>query len=418
MKMKSSILLLLPLLIFARDEVYTLSLSGPIGPAARDYIRRGVREAHQAQASLILLKLDTPGGLDLAMREICQEILNSNIPFLTFVYPPGARAVSAGTFILMASHLAAMAQGTSCGACHPVTIGGKEISEEMKMKMENDASAYLLSLARARNRDTIFAREAVKKSATLDAEGAFQRRVIDFLANSEEELLKKVKERGIKIGRIRNLPMSPREKLLHHLTEPNLAYILLTLGMYGIILELQSPGTILPGIFGTLSLSLALYSFQILPVNYVGLILIFLSFLLFFLELKITSYGLLTIGGIILFFLGSTLLFPRIDFPLSPKTVLIAGIATVIFFLLILLLGIRAQGRRVQTGPEGMINLIGEVVEDFSETGQVFVRGEYWKAISLSGSLKKGEKVRVVSISDMVLKVERIEKTQNGRDMA
>ncbi|MEO0102362.1 MAG: nodulation protein NfeD [candidate division WOR-3 bacterium] len=416
MKFRERILLffLLPFFLFAKGEFYILTLKGAIGPASRDYILRAIREAKENGASLLLLKLDTPGGLDLAMREICQGILQSKVPFLTFVYPPGARAASAGTFIVMASHFAAMAQGTSIGAAHPVTIGGKDVSGEMKEKVENDAVAYLVSLAKTRGRDTIFAEEAVRKSATLTAEQALKKGVIDFLANSEEELLEKVKIKGVAIEREKNFPMNPRETFLHYLTDPNLAYILLVLGMYGIIFELQAPGAIFPGVFGGLSLILALYSFQIVPVNYAGLALIALSFILLFLELKITSYGLLTIGAIISFFLGSFLLLPKADFPLSTNIIIIAGIVTILFFLLILSLAIKAHRKEVLTGKEGMVNLIGEVAEDFSERGRVFVRGEYWESISLSGLLKKGEKVRVVDVSGMVLKVERLKETSTS----
>lgn len=418
MKSRRRILLsffLLPLFLFAQGEVYILTLRGAIGPASRDYILRGIREAEENSASLILLKLDTPGGLDLAMREICQGILKSKVPFLTFVYPPGARAASAGTFILMASHLSAMAKGTSIGAAYPVQIGGKELSEEVKRKVENDAVAYLVSLAKMRNRDTIFAEEAVRKSATLTGEAAFQKGIIDFFSNTEDELIEKVKEKGIGIKKKRIFPMNPIETFFQYLTDPNLAYILLVLGMYGIIFELQAPGSIFPGVFGGLSLILALYAFQIIPVNYAGLALIALSFILLLLELRITSYGLLTVGATLSFLLGSFLLFPKTDFPLASNIIIITSIVTILFFLLILSLGIKAHRKKVLTGKEGMINLIAEVAEDFQEKGQIFVRGEYWPAISLSGFLKKGEKVRVVEVSGMLLKVERID-SASGED--
>ncbi|MEO0117013.1 MAG: nodulation protein NfeD [candidate division WOR-3 bacterium] len=404
----------LPFALWAKGDVYILTLKGAIGPASRDYIGRALKEAKEDSASLLLLKLDTPGGLDLAMREICQGILQSPVPFLTFVYPPGARAASAGTFIVMASHFAAMAKGTSIGAAHPVAIGGKEISEEMKEKVENDAVAYLISLAKVRGRDTTFAEQAVRKSVTLTAEQALEKGVIDFLANSEEELLEKVKTKGMVIERKKNFPMNPRETFLHYLTDPNLAYILLVLGMYGIIFELQSPGAIFPGVLGGFLLILALYSFQIIPVNYAGLALIALSFILLILEIKITSYGLLTIGAALSFLLGSFLLFPKANFPLSPPLVVIVSIFTIFFFILVISLGIKAHRQKVVTGREGMVNLIGEAAEDFSERGRVFVRGEYWDSISLSGFLKRGEKVRIVDVSGMVLKVERLKEANNG----
>ncbi len=424
---KKITLILLSLLslpsLYAKDTpdsaIYLLSLRGPIGPAASEYIKRGIKIAERERASCLVLKLDTHGGLDEAMREIVQAILLSSVPFITFVYPPGARAASAGTFILMASHIAVMAKGTSCGACHPVAIAGKEISEEMKIKIENDAVSFLKSLALKRKRDTIFAEEAVRKSATLTDQEAKARGVIDFQANSDSELINKIDGFATEINdqeiiittrnkSIRYLNMNAREKLFQHLTNPNLAYILLMIGMYGIIFELQSPGSLFPGVIGVISLILALYSFQIIPVNYAGLFLIGLSFLLFLLEIKITSYGLLTIGGVTSFVLGSLLLFPTQSpfFPFSPATIIIVSLLTIIFFLLIVGLGIKAHLKKPTTGKEGMLNLIGEVISATPPSqGTVFVRGEYWQAVSLSGPLKKGDKVKVVEIDGMILKV-------------
>ncbi len=411
---------LFPLFLYGKGDLFLLTLNGPIGPATKEYVLRGIESAEKESASCLILRMNTPGGLDEAMREIVRGILQAKVPFITFVYPPGARAASAGTFLVMASHIAAMANGTAIGAAHPVQIGGGEGDEEMKNKLVNDAVSLLKSLAQKRNRDTTFAVEAVKKSLSLTEREALERRVIEVLANSEDELLNQIEGRRIEIankeiylrvlGKTKKVfTMNDRERFFQILTNPNLAYILLLLGMYGLIFELQSPGAIFPGVFGAISLITALYSFQILPVNYAGLALIGLSFLLFLLELKITSYGLLSLGGIISFVMGSLLLFPSSPFPFAKTTIIVIGLITLILFLIIISLGIRAHIKNVATGKEGMIDLVGEVSEDFSTSGQIFVRGEYWQAISLSGPLKKGERVRVVEVNGMVLKVKKCE---------
>ncbi len=415
--------------IAGEGGIYFLTVRGAIGPATSEYIQRGIKICEEKSASALILKLDTPGGLDEAMREIVQAILSTRVPFITFVYPSGARAASAGTFILIASHLAAMAEGTTTGAAHPVSIGAKEIPQEMKEKIEEDAAAFLKSLALKRKRDTTFAVAAVKKSMVLTDREALERKVIDCRANSCEELLKKIDGRKVVVDNQElvistrgkasyPIDMNARERFLQALTNPNLAYILLMIGMYGIIFELQNPGSLFPGVVGALSLILAFYSFRILPVNYAGLFLIGLSFLFFLLEIRVASYGLLSAGGIISFILGSLLLFPNFSpfFPFSISVIIIATIITILFFLLIISLGIKAHLKKPVSGKEGMVNLVGEVVDSFSApvgedilpSGQVFVRGEYWPALSLSGPLKKGDKVRVVEVQGMVLKVKAL----------
>lgn len=405
-----------------RDEsILVLKFSGPISPISAKYIVSGIEQARKEKAQLVVLAMDTPGGLDESMREIVKAILNSSIPVVSYVYPAGARAASAGVFIMFASHIAAMAPGTNIGAAHPVALGGKEIDSVMQEKLTNDAVAYLVSLAHRRNRNEDWAEKAVRKSVAITETEALALKVIDLIAFSIEELIQQLNKKTVRLNdhqvvlqttgaRIKNYEMSAAQKFLYLLTNPNIAYILLMLGIYGLFFELQNPGTIFPGVVGAICLILAFYSFQMLPVNYAGLALIILAIIMFILEVKITSYGLLSIGGITALILGSLLLFesPLPFFRPSIALLIAVAIITGLFFALIVGLGIKAHRRKPATGREGLIGEIGIAQENLNPLGTVMVCGELWSAESVSGEIMQGEKVRVIDVKGMVIKVTRV----------
>lgn len=403
------------------NVVWRLKFSGPIGPISAKYIIAGIEQANKEKAQFLVLEMDTPGGLDESMREIIKTILSSSIPVVSYVYPPGGRAASAGVFIMFASHIAVMAPGTNVGAAHPVSIGGNDNDTVMKGKVTNDAAAYIKSLAHQRNRNEEWAEKAVRQSVSITETEALNLRVIDLVAGSFDELLQKLDKREVKIDnhklilqtasvKIKNYDMSSTQRFLYLLTNPNIAYILLMLGIYGLFFELQNPGAIFPGVIGGICLILAFYSLQMLPVNYAGLALIILGIIMFILEIKIMSHGLLTIGGIASLFFGSLLLF---ESPLPffrPSIVLLAGVAiiTAIFFGLIVGLGIKAHLRKPTTGKEGLLGEIGVAQNDLNPVGLVLVDGELWSAESTSGDIKKDEKVRVVKVNGLNIKVEKV----------
>ncbi|MEO0142522.1 MAG: nodulation protein NfeD [candidate division WOR-3 bacterium] len=408
-------------LLLQANEVYLSELSGVISPASSAYILRVITSAENDQAMCLILKIDTPGGLDESMREITKRILNARIPVVVYVAPKGARAASAGVFILYSSHIAAMAPGTNVGAAHPVGMGGEKIDTVMAQKVTNDAVAYLKSLAKARNRNEAWAEKAVRESASIDDETALKIGVCEIIAENEEELLAKLDGRELKIdgetkrlqtksAPIKKLSMTLREKLLLILTNPNVAYILLLLGIYGLFFELQNPGMIFPGVVGGICLILGFYALHLLPVNYAGLALILLSAIFFILEVYIASHGLLTIGGVISLVIGSLILFES-DVPflrVSWEVIMLVVIIIVVFVVFILTLGIKAQFKKVVSGKEGLIGEIGIAKTDIDESGgTIFVHGEYWSAIS-DRPIKKGSKVKVLEIDGVVLKVSEL----------
>jgi membrane-bound serine protease (ClpP class) len=403
------------------NVVWRLKFSGPIGPISAKYIISGIEQANKEKAQFLVLEMDTPGGLDESMREIIKTILSSSIPVVSYVYPSGGRAASAGVFIMFASHIAAMAPGTNIGAAHPVSIGGNDNDTVMKGKVTNDAAAYIKSLAHQHNRNEEWAEKAVRKSVSITETEALKLGVIDLIAGSLEELLQKLDKREIKIDdhklvlqtasvKVKNYDMSSTQRFLYLLTNPNIAYILLMLGIYGLFFELQNPGAIFPGVIGGICLILAFYSLQMLPVNYAGLALIILGIIMFILEIKIMSHGLLTIGGIASLFFGSLLLFQSPLPFFRPSIVLLAVVAiiTAIFFGLIVGLGIKAHLRKPTTGKEGLLGEIGVAQDDLNPVGLVLVNGELWSADSTSGEIKKDEKVMVVKVNGLNIKVEKV----------
>ncbi len=409
------------LLLLNVNDVHVAELDGVISPASSSYLVRVVDIAEKEEAVCLIFKLDTPGGLDISMREITEKILNAEIPVVVYVAPKGARAASAGVFILYASHVAAMAPGTNVGAAHPVSMGGEKMDSVMVKKVTNDAVAYLKALAKERERNEEWAEQAVRESASVDAETALDLGVCDLMAEDVSDLIAKLDGRKVEVNRrevtlhtegrqVKKLKMTLRERLLLLLTNPNIAYVLLLLGIYGLFFELQNPGMIFPGVVGAICLILGFYSLHVLPVNYAGLALIILSAVLFILEIYMTSQGLLTIGGIFALVFGSLILFES-DVPylrVSWEVIMLVVIIVAGFVIFLLSLGVRAQFRKKTTGSEGIIGEVGTAKTDIKpEGGTVYVHGEFWNAIS-ERTIKKGQEVRVVAVKNMILTVESI----------
>lgn len=401
-------------------RVYTLRVDGPINPAVQEYISDGIEKAEREEAELLLILMDTPGGLDESMREIIKSMESSSVPVAVFVYPPGARAASAGAIIALASHIAAMAPATNIGAAHPVMMGGEKMDEEMKKKVLNDAVAFAKSLAKKHGRSEKWAEMVVKESISYTAEEALKEKVVEFIANNPEELLEKIhgykvitvfgeKVLDTKNATLVEIEMGVREKILNIFSNPNIAYILLMIGMWGIFFELSHPGAIFPGVIGAISLILGLYSLHTLPVNFAGVALILLGLILFFAEIKITSYGMLALGGVISILLGTIMLFKSSPpyYRFSLKVVLPLFIFTVLFFGTLAYIAITAQFQRVLVGREALIGEEGEAITDISPEGKVFVHGEYWDAISES-PIKKGERVVVKEMKKFKLLVTKV----------
>jgi membrane-bound serine protease (ClpP class) len=382
------------------SEIIVVKASGVVNPVMSDFLSKGIDEAVNEKAEAFVIELDTPGGLDASMRVIVKKIITSEVPVVVYVSPSGARAASAGVFITLAAHIAAMAQGTNIGAAHPVAIG-QQMDETMLEKAENDAAAYIKSLAQKRGRNSEWAEEAVRESVSITEEEALELGVIDIVATNLGSLLETIDGRTVETssGEIvlktrgvgtRRIEMNLRMRILNLISDPNIAYILLLLGFYGIFFELTNPGTIFPGVVGAISLILAFYSLQTLPVNYAGLLLIILAIILFVLEIKVASYGLLTIGGALCMIIGSLMLFESTQpfFRLSMKVFLPAVIMTILFFSLTIGLIVKAYRRRT----------------DVHKKGQVFVHGEIWNAWS-DEPIKAGEKIVVEKVKKLKVKV-------------
>jgi membrane-bound serine protease (ClpP class) len=421
MDMRRFWVLLLPVLVFgARYAV--LEFEGAIGPVSNRYISNGLDRAQELGADFILLKLDTPGGLDESMRSIVKKIMASPIPVVGYVYPIGGRAASAGVFIMLACHVSAMAPGTNMGAAHPVAMGGQQPDSVMMGKIVNDAVAFIRSIAEERGRDADWAERAVRESISAAANQALELGLIDYIAASPEELVKQLDGHKIKMPKGEKtlqtsgaeeveIKLRWYERLLQVLANPNLIYILLMIGIYGVIAWVQNPASIFPGVIGIIALIFAFYGLQVLPINYAGLALIAVALILFILEVKITSYGMLTVGGIVSLVLGTLIMFqatPKV-FGISWPVIITVMVAVVALFVLIIWLAVRTHVRKPTTGGKGMIGLVGEARTDLDPEGSVYVRGEYWTAVAASGKIKNGTKVKVVAMDGMMLKVEKEE---------
>lgn len=415
-------------------KAYLIEIDGAIGPVTQDLIVRTIEQATAEKSKLVILRMNTPGGLDHSTREIIKAILASPVPIVTYVSPSGSRAASAGTYIMYASHVAAMSPATNLGAATPVQIGGmgslpkpptadedataepKEDFSSMDKKIINDASAYIRGLAKLRGRNEEWAEKAVREAVSLTASEALEQNVIDLIATDLSDLQQQLNGRDIVINtgtitldtnilQIEIITPDWRSRILGIITDPNIAYILMIVGIYGLILEFSNPGSLLPGTVGAISLLLALYAFQILPINYVGLALLVLGLAFIIAEVFASTGGILGLGGVIAFVLGSIILFD--DEHLAVSLPLIGGTAAVaagfLFWVLSKLASIRKS--KVVSGMEYMIDQIGEATEDFEKEGRIHIEGESWLARSNS-PLKAGEKVRVKAIDNLVLDVE------------
>lgn len=416
------------------NQAFILDINGAIGPASSDLIQRAISQAEKQHAQVLIIRMDTPGGLDKSMRSIIKAILASSVPVVTYVAPSGARAASAGTFILYASHIAAMAPGTNLGAASPVSIGGMPTAPEpktddktktkpaqtdtLKKKATKDAAAYIRSLAQLRGRNVTWAEKAVTEAETLTAEEALKDNVIDLMANDIQDLLQKINGWQVKIANqvtslqtadITLTPIEPdwRFKFLSVITDPSVAYILLLIGIYGLFFEFANPGFIIPGVTGTIALILALYAFQLLPISYAGLGLVMMGIIFMVAEAFMPSFGALGIGGVIAFVVGSILLFDTsvAGYYIAWPIIFAMAIVNVLFFLVVIGMAIKARRRRVVSGREALLGKKGYVIADFTEIGQANVNGEIWQVKS-STPLKKNSKIKVLDLEGLVLIVE------------
>lgn len=414
----SCLLLVLTCRAYSKD-VYAITVQGAINPPVAGFIAESIAKVEQKNGEALMILLDTPGGLDTSMREIIKSIMEAKVPVIVYVYPSGARAASAGSIILLASHIAAMSPGTNVGAAHPVSIGKEKMDKEMMEKVVKDAVAYSRSLALKRGRNAEWAAQAVKESASVTAADALAKHVIDVIADSPEDLLRKIDGKVVetKKGKVVletkgkkpvSMEMPFKFRLLSAISDPNVAYILMMIGIYGILFEIYSPGAIFPGVAGGISLILALYAFQTLPINYAGAFLILLGVIFFVLELKIISHGALGMAGIISIVIGSIMLIDLPDsvFAISWKTITAVAVLTGLFFFGVLSYAIKAQLSKVKTGKEGIIGETGVARTDVLQGGKVFLHGELWNAESKE-PIYEGEQVVVLDVKGLVLTVKK-----------
>ncbi|PKN53534.1 MAG: serine protease [Deltaproteobacteria bacterium HGW-Deltaproteobacteria-13] len=402
-----------------------ITVDGIITTPTAKYIAGSIADAQKDKAEGLIILLDTPGGMDTAMRDIAKSILNAPLPVIVFVSPSGARAASAGVIITEAAHIAAMAPGTNIGAAHPVSIGiggAEKMDKTMSEKVENDAAAYARSIALTRGRSGEWVEKAVRKSESITAEEALKLKVIDFVAPDIEKLLVAIDQKEVnlvsgkkkistKSAVINNKKMGTRQGILAAISDPNISYILLLIGLAGLYFELSTPGAILPGVIGGISLLLAFFGLSTLPVNYTGILMIIFGVILFIAEIKVMSHGMLTVGGIISLIMGSLLLFDTSEpaLRISLQVLIPAILVASGFFIVVIWLAVQAQMRKHFTGAEAMVGDEIEALTDIADEGKVFTRGEYWSAKS-EKPVKKGAKVRVVKVDGLNLIVEEINK--------
>jgi membrane-bound serine protease (ClpP class) len=407
-------------LLAASKSVYVLPAVGSINPGLAEFIVEGIRTAEKEKASALIIQLDTPGGLDSSMRAINQAIINAKVPVIVYVSPKGARAASAGMFITMVAHVAAMAPGTNIGAAHPVSVGLGKMDKVMGEKVVNDMVAYARSLALERGRNADWAEKAVRKSVSIDAQQAQKLKVVDLVAEDLDDLLKQVNGRAVKVDKekitlktlgvpLKTVSEGWRISILKRIADPNIAFILMLIGLAGLYFELSNPGVVLPGVVGALCLLLAFYAFQTLPVNFIGLLLIILAFILFILEIYVTSFGLLSLGGIASLLLGSLMLFRGGGMGMGIAwSVLIPSVVIIsLFFLGVAALVVRSHMRRSISGSTGLLGEQGVAYTDLKPEGQVFVHGEYWQAVS-DEPVAAGDAVEVVKVINLKLYVRPI----------
>jgi membrane-bound serine protease (ClpP class) len=410
---------MLPAFGHGETLVDTIRIQGPIDPATAIYVHRaiGLAEQHDAQALVILL--ETPGGLMDSMDSIVQDFLASKTPIVVYIWPRGARAASAGGFITLAANIAAMSPNTRVGAAHPVGTGGEALDKVMSKKVENDAAAAARTIARERGRNVQWAEAMVRQSVSATETEAVNKHIVDLIANDMGDLLRKIDGRKVKTAdglvtihsanaKIEEIDPSARETFLHVVDNPNIAYILMLLAVWGLILELNNPGSILPGVVGGISLIMALFSFAVLPVNLTGFLLILFAVALFLIDLHVPTHGILTAGGIISFLVGSLILFQTPETGgISVVLVVTMTIVTTLFFVFALGAGIHAQKNRIVTGSEGLIGQVVAARTDIAPKGRVFAEGSWWNAEIDGAPAKEGEMVRIIGTRKLTLIVRK-----------
>ena len=403
----------------APRAVHVLRAVGSINPGLAEFIVEGIGLAERENAEALVLELDTPGGLDTSMRRIVQAISNAKVPVIVYIYPRGARAASAGVFITMAADVAAMAPGTNIGAAHPVSIGMGKIDKTMEKKVLNDIVAFGRSLAGERGRNADWLEKAVRQSVSIPAAEAVKLKVVDLMADNLEDLLAKINGRTVEVGGkklvlrtagvpIREIPEGLRFRILKYIADPNIAFILMMIGLAGLYFEFAHPGVVLPGVIGGICLLLAFFAFQTLPINFIGILLILLAFIFFILEFSITSYGLLSVAGLVSLLLGGMMLFRggveevNISWSVLIPTVVIISL----FFIGVAGIVFRSHLQRSMTGSSGMVGERGVAYTPINPEGQVHVHGEYWQAVS-DEPIAKGEAVIVLEVVDLQVRVRR-----------
>ena len=402
----------------AGGAVALVTVDGVISPVTVRIVTTALERARSEHAVALIIQLDTPGGLERSMRSIVQEILSSDVPVVVYVAPTGARAASAGVFITMAAPIAAMAPATNIGAAHPVAALGGSFDKEMKTKVENDAAAFARTIAATRGRNVEWAEKAVRQSVSATEREAVRLHVVDLIADSTTDLLDKLDGRVVKtptrevVLHTRGAAIQPigigfRDRVLNIITDPNVAYVLMMLGMLGLFFELSNPGVILPGVVGGISLILAFFAFQSLPISYAGLLLILFGVVLLIAEVKVTSHGVLAVGGVVAMLFGSLMLFdtPTAELRVSWWVILPTVGVTAAVFVVALAAGLRALARRPITGAAAMVGGTGVARSALDPAGDVLVQGELWRAVADDGPIAVGETVRVTAVDGLTLKV-------------
>ena len=399
------------------NEIYIINVSDAISPGIADFIKTGIQRASEERAACIIIELDTPGGLAESMRDIVKSIFACSVPVVVYVSPSGARAASAGVMITLAADIAAMAPGTNIGAAHPVGTGGKEIGKTMSEKVTNDMVAHVKSIAKKRDRNADWAEKAVRESVSVTETEALKENIIDLVATDLEDLIRQIDGREVEGKGILNLKNATRRqleeglrtKILKTISDPNIAYILMMIGLAGLYFELSHPGAIFPGVIGGICIILAFFAFQTLPVNYAGILLIILALIFFIMEIKIASYGLLSVAGVTSLLLGSIMLFESDSYELRlswgvilPTLIIVSG-----FFVLVAGLVFKSQISKPKTGAKGLVGETGVVKKDIMPEGKVFVHGELWNAVA-KNPISAGARIRVVDVVNLVLEVELI----------
>jgi membrane-bound serine protease (ClpP class) len=405
--------------VSAAQPVTSIKLDGVISPVTVRLVEAALARAQAEHAGALVIELDTPGGLERSMRLICQRLLNAEIPVIVYVAPTGARAASAGVFITMAAHVAAMAPATNIGAAHPVALSGGVDKESMK-KIENDAAAFARTIAVERGRNAEWAEKAVRQSVSITEREAVKLKVVDLVADSAADLLDKIDGRTVKTAKgpvtlatrgavVKAFEIGFRDRLLNVITDPNVAYVLMMLGMLGLFFELSNPGVVLPGVIGGISLILAFFALQTLPINYAGLLLIIFGIVLLIAEIKVVSHGVLAIGGIVALALGSIMLFdaPELDIRVSWAVIVPTVGVTACVFLFMIGAGIRALRARSVVGAPALVGQVGVAREALMPEGQVQVQGELWRAVARGAPVEAGARVRVVDVQGLTLTVEQ-----------